>query len=81
MKHVGSYQAKTHLSQLLDTVEAGESVVITRNGRPAARLVPVSSESSDVAAVIAEMKQFGQAHRGRLKGISARTLIEDGRRF
>ena len=81
MKHIGSYEAKTHLSQLLDEVEAGHSVMITRNGKPAARLVPVSADASDVKMVIAEMQTFGEAHRGSLKGISYRTLIEDGRRF
>ncbi|MEQ1566101.1 MAG: type II toxin-antitoxin system Phd/YefM family antitoxin [Myxococcota bacterium] len=39
MDPVSVYDAKTHLSRLLDAVEAGEEVVITRNGRPVARLV------------------------------------------
>lgn len=39
MEPVSVYDAKTHLSRLLDAVEAGEEVVITRNGRPVARLV------------------------------------------
>lgn len=34
------YEAKTRFSQLLDRVEAGEEIVIARNGRPVARLVP-----------------------------------------
>jgi prevent-host-death family protein len=33
--------AKTRLSELLDKVAAGEEIVITRHGRPAARLAPV----------------------------------------
>lgn len=37
---VGSFEAKTHLSQLLDRVEQGESIDITRRGRPVALLVP-----------------------------------------
>ncbi len=37
---VGPYEAKTHLAALLDRVESGETVTITRNGRPVARLVP-----------------------------------------
>ncbi|MDQ3779529.1 MAG: type II toxin-antitoxin system prevent-host-death family antitoxin [Chloroflexota bacterium] len=40
MKTVGAYEAKTHLSQLLDEVAAGESITITRHGVPVARLVP-----------------------------------------
>jgi prevent-host-death family protein len=39
MEPVSVYDAKTHLSRLLDAVEAGDEVVITRNGRPVARLV------------------------------------------
>ena len=35
-------QAKAHLSELLNTVEAGEEVVITRHGRPIARVVPAN---------------------------------------
>jgi prevent-host-death family protein len=37
---VGAYEAKTHLAALLDRVEKGETLTITRNGRPVARLVP-----------------------------------------
>jgi prevent-host-death family protein len=42
MDPVSVYDAKTHLSRLLDAVEAGEEVVITRNGHPVARLVRVT---------------------------------------
>lgn len=41
MDPVSVYDAKTHLSRLLDAVQAGEEVVITRNGQPVARLVRV----------------------------------------
>ena len=40
-KSVGVREAKTHLSRLLDDVAAGEEVLITRRGAPAARLVPI----------------------------------------
>jgi prevent-host-death family protein len=40
------HEAKTKLSQLVERVEAGEDVVIARNGKPVARLVPVASASS-----------------------------------
>ena len=39
MIEVGTYEAKTRLSELIDKVEAGETVVITRHGRPVVRLV------------------------------------------
>jgi prevent-host-death family protein len=40
MREVQSSEAKTHLTQLLSDVERGETIVITRHGRPIARLVP-----------------------------------------
>jgi prevent-host-death family protein len=41
-KTVNTHDAKTHLSQLLAKVEAGETVVIARDGKPVAKLVPVT---------------------------------------
>jgi prevent-host-death family protein len=43
---VNVYEAKTHLSQLLDRAAAGEEIVIARAGRPVARLVPLSEVSA-----------------------------------
>jgi prevent-host-death family protein len=40
MTHVGMHEAKTQLSKLVERVEGGEEIVITRRGEPAARLVP-----------------------------------------
>lgn len=40
------HEAKTHLSKLVARVEGGEQIVITRAGRPAAKLVPMSQEKA-----------------------------------
>lgn len=40
MRQVGSFEAKTHLAELLAAAEAGETITITRRGKPVARLVP-----------------------------------------
>ena len=40
MRHIQASQAKTHLPQLLDDVERGETLIITRHGRRIARIVP-----------------------------------------
>lgn len=37
---LGAFEVKTHFSQFLDRVEAGETVLVTRHGKPVARLVP-----------------------------------------
>jgi prevent-host-death family protein len=41
MKQVGVFEGKTHFSALIDDAERGESTLITRNGKPVARIVPV----------------------------------------
>ena len=45
MKTVGACEAKTHLPRLLERVSRGESLTITRHGRPVARLVPVEDDA------------------------------------
>jgi len=44
---VNVYEAKTRLSALLALVEAGEEVIIARNGRPIARLGPLAARTAD----------------------------------
>jgi prevent-host-death family protein len=80
MSTVGSYEAKTHLSQLLERVAKGEKITITRHGVPIAMLVPPpSAERPDVRAAVEAMKRF---RRGRtLDGLTIREMIEEGRRF
>jgi prevent-host-death family protein len=45
MAQIGMHEAKTKLSQLVERAEAGEDIVIARNGKPVARLVPVAAEA------------------------------------
>jgi prevent-host-death family protein len=48
MRIVSVHEAKTHLSRLLDAVTAGDEVIISKNGRPVARLTAVVSERPKV---------------------------------
>lgn len=41
MTQVSVHEAKTHLSRLLHDVECGEEVIIARNGKPIAKIVPL----------------------------------------
>ena len=45
METVGSYEAKTHLPQLLERVAKGEAFTITKHGVPIARLVPIEAKA------------------------------------
>jgi prevent-host-death family protein len=46
MAQVGMHEAKTKLSQLVERAEGGEDIIIARNGKPVARLVPVADTNS-----------------------------------
>jgi prevent-host-death family protein len=43
MKQVGIFEGKTHFSALVDDASRGESTLITRKGKPVARIVPVAT--------------------------------------
>jgi prevent-host-death family protein len=51
MARVGMHDAKTHLSRLVERAEAGEEVVIQRNGKPVVRLVPIVEKPRSLASV------------------------------
>jgi prevent-host-death family protein len=59
MTTVSAYEAKTHLPRLLRAAERGETVIITRHGKPVAQLGPVEEprRGEDIAAVIERMKR------------------------
>ncbi|HVL70479.1 MAG TPA: type II toxin-antitoxin system prevent-host-death family antitoxin [Beijerinckiaceae bacterium] len=78
MAEVGIYEAKTHLSALLDRVERGEEVVITRHGKPVARLV--SAEAGDKARIDEAIARWKESRKGlSLGGLSWKELRDAGR--
>lgn len=58
MKTIGAYEAKTHLSRLLQDVAAGEGYIITHRGQPVAQLLPIgkATQRRDVPQVIADIR-------------------------
>ncbi|MBI5948359.1 MAG: type II toxin-antitoxin system prevent-host-death family antitoxin [Chloroflexi bacterium] len=78
MREVGVYDAKTQLPRLLEEVERGETVTITRHGKPVARLVPIGAPRRTANEAIEALLAFREEHT--LDGLSPRELIEEGRR-
>jgi prevent-host-death family protein len=83
MTTVGTFEAKTHLTQLLGRVARGERILITNRGQPVAMLVPPEPQArGDVAAVVREMLAARDENGPTLgKGLTARQMREEGRRF
>lgn len=77
---VGAYDAKSHFSQLLERVEAGEEITITRHGSPVARLVPIRRATAEERrAAIQAMRDLAKGNR--LGGLRIKDLIEEGRKY
>jgi prevent-host-death family protein len=76
---IGAFDARNKLGSLLDLVEQGEEVTITRHGRPVARLVAASA-SIDRQAARGAANRIRSLRRGvTLGGINIKELVEDGR--
>ena len=78
MKQVGVYGREYHLPKLLEEVEQGETIEITRHGKPVARIVPLAPPRRTPVEVIADIRE---ARKGvRLAGVTVKELVEEGRR-
>ena len=78
---VGAFDAKTHFSELLDRVEGGETITITRKGIPVAKLSPLGDKSAIVPPEDLRRRflTFQEAHP--IYDISTRDLINEGRKL
>ena len=77
---VSAFEAKTHLSRLLDKVEAGERVTITRRGKPVAQLVPTDTAQPErsLRQIVAEF----QTMRNRIgTHVDVKEFISSGRKY
>ncbi|MFT3801805.1 MAG: type II toxin-antitoxin system prevent-host-death family antitoxin [Burkholderiaceae bacterium] len=65
MREIGAFEAKSKFGTVLDWVEQGEEVVITRRGRAIARVIPNTSPSTEQAALAAQRIRVRAAAFGK----------------
>ena len=82
MTTMGFYEARRHLSELLDHVAKGKKVLITRRGKPAALISPPrKQDQQDVRHVVQKMLAFRDREEPTVGGqVTIRELIDEGRR-
>jgi prevent-host-death family protein len=82
MLEIGAFEAKNTLGALLDRVEAGEEVRITRHGRPVARLVPDKPyDNSKALAAAKRLREMAAENKfGPFKWEEWKPLRDEGRR-
>ncbi len=80
MESTSASESTIDLTELLDRVERGESVIITRQGKPIAQLMPTTLvPKRERNEVVRDMLEFGKGRK--LKGMSIQKMIDEGRRF
>lgn len=79
---IGAFDAKTHLSALLDKAAQGSVFLITKHGKPVARLGPVDPgvAAPSLENTLARAKAFRRKLKHRLDQAEIRDLIATGRR-
>jgi prevent-host-death family protein len=81
MREIQASEAKTHLPRLLDAVERGETIVITRHGKAIARLVPeVSQRQEEIKSAIKNIKSLRRSV-ANLSSSEIKSQIEEGRKY
>lgn len=77
---MGLFEAKTHLSELVARVEAGDEVVITRHNKPVAKIVPIGrAPGADALRRQAALDALQAFEPIRVEAVSLDELIEAGR--
>jgi len=79
MDEVGAFEAKNKLSALLVRVERGEEILITRRGKPVAKLVPASPARRRGLAREAANRILERSRSATLGGLKIEDMIAEGR--
>ena len=77
MRKVGLFEAKQKLSELVERAAAGERIGITRRGKLAAIIISVKDQY-EISGIFENLEEIRRRAR-RVKGVSVKDLIEEGR--
>jgi prevent-host-death family protein len=81
MREIQASEAKTHLPQLLDDVERGQTLIITRHGRRIARIVPeLDRRQEEIDKALAGIRELRQ-RTGRITVKQLLSARDEGRKF
>jgi len=80
-QQIGAFEAKTHFSKILEEVERGADFIITKRGKPVAKIIPFEQEKQmtrkEAIEALIEMRKL---YRGKPGDFNLREAIEDGRK-
>jgi len=81
MREIQASEAKAHFLQLLNDVERGETLIITRHGRPIARLAPEADvRQEEIDRAIESIKELRKG-KGKITFEELKSARDEGRRY
>jgi len=80
-QHIGAFEAKTHFSQILEKAEQGADFIITRRGKPVAKIIPFRQEPEITwEEALKGFEELRRHYRGKPGDFNIREAIEEGRK-
>jgi prevent-host-death family protein len=77
---IGAFEAKTHFSQIIEKAESGEDFIITRRGKPVAKIIPFEQKKEmTFKEAVKQLIEFRKLYRGEPGSFNIREAIEEGR--
>ncbi|MDR2731053.1 MAG: type II toxin-antitoxin system prevent-host-death family antitoxin [Treponema sp.] len=81
-QQIGAFEAKTHFSQIIEKVEKGADYVVTKRGKPVAKIIPFEKQPEmTFEEAVAKLKEMRKLYRGKPGSFNIREAIEDGRKY
>ena len=80
-QRIGAFEAKTHFSRILEEVEKGKDYVVTKRGKPVAKIIPFQEEPEMSRMDVLELfQELRKKYRGKPGDFNIKEAIEEGRR-
>jgi len=80
-RQIGAFDAKTHFSQILEKIENGEDFIITKRGKPVAKIVPFEEKKISRKEALKTLREMRKLYRGNPGDFNIREAIENGRKY
>ena len=80
-QQIGAFEAKTHFSQILEKIENGGDFIITKRGKPVAKIIPFKEEKMSRKEAINALREMRKLYNGKPGEFNIREAIEDGRKY
>ena len=78
---IGAFEAKTNFSKIIERAEHGEDYIVTRRGKPVAKIIPFRQESEMTREeAFEQLREMRKLYRGKPGSFNIRDAIEEGRR-